>query len=403
MTEVDELSPNVVADARVAFPAGRQSNCFVHVPWPDDNYSPSTGSAIVTIIYEMSRVHAEHGGTTKVVVTRGKRHDYPVGEIVAVDPTGIPSRWKKAVDVGLGRLALPRLFGGRAYGPACSAIERNFDGLIFVHNNPVAISRFKHSHPKARVCLWANNELFRTYTPRETRRVVRDADRVICCSRYIANDLEARLGTSSEKIRVVHNGADLRRFRPDACRRVDTPPVVLFIGRVTPIKGPDLLIKAALKIFRADRPFELRIVGSSGFSASDPLTQYECILRDLAKPMGSAVVFKPFVDRAAVVEEYQAASIFCAPSNWNEPVSLTVPEALASGLPTIAARRGGIPEVGGNAVQYFDPPDVDQLAVLLDGLLNDPENRRQWGDRAIKQASRLSWEKQYAALLTALA
>lgn len=359
----------------------------------------------MTIIYEMTRIHAGHGRRTRIVVARGTRHDYPVGECIEVQPAHRASKRRKAADAVLGRLRLPRVFGREAYRSACDAMPKGFDGLIFIHNDPVAIPLFRQEHPAARVCLWANNELFRTYCDRETQGIVRAADRVICCSEYVAGDLRGRLGGSQDlgkKIRVVHNGADIERFRPDTGKRMSGVPIVLFVGRVIPEKGPDLLLKAAGKLYGGGRRFIVRIVGSSGFSATDRLTPYEEELRRLAAPMGDAVVFQPFVDRARVVDEYQAASIFCAPSTWNEPVSLTVPEALASGLATIASRKGGIPEVGGQAILYFDPPDADMLAAHLGMLLDNVELRQTWGHRAREQAHLVSWERQYKILVESL-
>jgi glycosyltransferase involved in cell wall biosynthesis len=303
----------------------------------------------------------------------------------------------------LARAGLGRLFGTSAYRPSCNAISKDFDGVIFVHNNPVAIPLFKNRHPRALLCLWANNELFRTYSDRETLRIARNADRLICCSQFIAESLRCRIGELAHKLRVVHNGADIERFRLLENQPSAEVPVVLFVGRVQPIKGPDLLLKAAIKINNGGRKFKIRIVGSSGFSASDPLTPYELELRRLAEPLGDCVEFQPFVGREQIVKEFHSASIFCVPSNWDEPVSLTVPEGLASGLSTIASRRGGIPEVGGDAVLYFDPPDVDQLASHLAMLLDRPVVRAEWANRARQQAATVAWPKQYAKLMEAIA
>jgi glycosyltransferase involved in cell wall biosynthesis len=380
---------------------------FVHVPTPGDHYSPATGSAIMTIIYEIAREHAARGGRTRIIVSRGTRHDYPVGECDEVRATALPGRWQRAADAALGGIGLTRRFNAATYGPASEAIAPSFSGVVFVHNNPAAVTLFKRRLPEATICLWANNELFNTYSRREARRVIEAADRVICCSEYIAKELRTRLRGGGEvddrhgagKIGVVHNVADLSRFRPDPMRRAKDVPVVLFVGRVLPVKGADLLLKAALEIRGRCRPFKVRIVGSSNFNAADPLTPYERTLRELARPMEDMVQFQPFRDRAAIVEEYQAASIFCAPSNWNEPVSLTVPEALASGLATIASRRGGIPEVGGDAVLYFEPPNIGELARHLATLINDQALCEQWGTRArVHAEQRLSWAVQYENL-----
>ena len=142
----------------------------------------------------------------------------------------------------------------------------------------------------------------------------------------------------------------------------------------------------------------MRIVGNSGFSASDPLTPYEQELRQLAAPLGAAVEFQSFVDRAHVSNEFDAASIYCVPSNWDDPCPLTVPEGLASGLPCVVARRGGIPEMAADSALYFAPPNVNALADRLALLLDDPAARTQWGEKARARALEITWENQYRQL-----
>ena len=107
-----------------------------------------------------------------------------------------PSRAKKAIDAGLGRLGIRRFFSEAYYRPALDAIEPGFEGLVFIHNNPAAIPLFVRERPKAKICLWANNELFRTYTASEARQVAAGAYRLICCSDYIAGGMSGCLGTT---------------------------------------------------------------------------------------------------------------------------------------------------------------------------------------------------------------
>src|SRR5919204_6515087 len=57
----------------------RAATLYIHIPTPGDHYSAATGSATMTVIYEISREHARDGGQTRVIVGRGTRHDYPVG------------------------------------------------------------------------------------------------------------------------------------------------------------------------------------------------------------------------------------------------------------------------------------------------------------------------------------
>jgi len=114
------------------------------------------------------------------------------------------------------------------------------------------------------------------------------------------------------------------------------------------------------------------------------------------------VEFIPFLDRHKILPVYQSASIFCAPSNYDEPCTLALPEAMSCGVASIASRRGGIPEVGRDAVLYFDPPDIDRLAEHLAYLVEDEEARIEWGLKARAQAEAMDWGIQYKALLKAI-
>ncbi|MEM9882370.1 MAG: glycosyltransferase family 4 protein [Planctomycetota bacterium] len=375
---------------------------FVHVPTPGDHYGPVTGSAIITLVYEMSRVHERFGGRSRVLVNAGTRGGYPVGERVEVAADAPPvGRRGKITDVARGRLGLRRAAVHAAYRRHVEAMDPAFDGVIFVHNNPAAVEPFKRRCPRATVCLWAANELFATYGRREARRVARHTDRAICVSRFIADRLPAPFHDDPGRVHAVVSGIDVERFRPGPAP--PGPPVILFVGRVLPEKGPDLLIDAMRRLDAEGlRDFRLKIVGSSNFNSAAALTPFEQRLRRLAEPIRDRVIFRPFVDRDGVVEEYRAATIACIPSNWDEPLGLVVAEAMACGLPVVAARRGGIPEPGGDAVEYFDPPDVAGLAEKLGGLLRDPGRRAGLGEAARRRALGLSWMHQYHRLTEAL-
>src|SRR5580704_4394767 len=146
----------------------------------------------MTIIYEMTRIHARQQGRTQIVVSRGTRHDYDVGECIEVAPTTPPARWQRIVDAGLAWARLARPFESMAFVPARNAIDPAFDGVVFVHNSTCAVGLVRRRCPRALVCLWAHNELFRGCTDREIRSIVQDAALVICVSDFLAASLRRR-------------------------------------------------------------------------------------------------------------------------------------------------------------------------------------------------------------------
>jgi len=75
---------------------------------------------------------------------------------------------------------------------------------------------------------------------------------------------------------------------------------------------------------------------------------------------------------------------------------------MASGLPCVVSRRGGIPEVGGDAVLYFTPPDHVELADRLEELLKSPSMREEYGRKARARAETLTWAESYRRLCEAV-
>jgi glycosyltransferase involved in cell wall biosynthesis len=376
---------------------------FIHIPTPGDHYSPATGSAVMTVINQFAIRHAERGGKTRLIVNQGTRHDYAEGECVEVRGSPYPPKWKKAIDAAMARLGLGRPMAAGIYSAHLAAVPADFDGPVFLSNAPAAMKSARKLRPRAKLCLCAHNELFRTYSDSEVRGVVAATDRVLCCSQFIADAITRRLPEAmTHKVRVVHNGVDTDQFHPPAAPANNAVPTILFVGRVQPVKGPDLLLRAAAKLAAEGLSFAVRIVGSQNFSATDPLTPFEKHLRELAAPIRDRVQFQPFTDRAGIVGVYQSADINVVPSNWDEPFGLTVLEAMACGLPSVVSRRGGIPEAGGDAVLYFDPPDVDQLAAQLRLLLSDPAARICRGHMARARALEMTWQHSYRQLLSAL-
>lgn len=374
-----------------------KSKSFVHIPTPGDHYSSATGSAIMSIINELTKMHNRSGGVSQIIVSSGTRHDYAEGECTEVPARRLLKRSEKIRDIVAGFAGMNRKFETNLYRPAFDAIEPDFDGTIFLWNAPGGINALRHTHPKAQICLYAQNWLFKTYTRGELSTLVNNVDKIVCCSTYIAEETQQLLGNSSNKIIGIVNGVDTNKFKPGH-NSEQSELKVLFVGRIQPFKGPHLLIKAAQKLKSANRKFKVRIVGSSGFAADSSLSEYEKSLRKLAAPVSDIVQFQPFVDRHSILQEYANASISCVPSIWNEPCSLTVPESIACGLPTIASTRGGIPEVGGEGVLYFDPKSVNQLAEKLEFLLENEGARKDWSLRARLRAEQISWDKQYEKL-----
>lgn len=221
------------------------------------------------------------------------------------------------------------------------------------------------------------------------------ASAIITRSAELARQLAAA-GFPQEKLHPVHNGIDFTHFAPagqaEARGLLGLPlesRVVLFVGNFYAIKNPALLVEAHARLCREGEFTDCRLVMIGG----GPL---EGSLRQLAGQLGKGdrVIFTGRKDAAAVARHMQAADVLALPS-WNEGVPNVILEAFACGLPVVASRVGGIPEVHqeGFLGRLFPAGNLDALVEALREVLRTPPDRRQIHEHA----RQFSWERTASA------
>lgn len=247
-------------------------------------------------------------------------------------------------------------------------------------------------------------------------QVVAEADRLIANTAAEAHELSLRYGATLDRVSVVEPGADLDRFRPAAAgcgplvrrrarRALGLPEdgfLVVFAGRLQPLKAPDVLLRAMADLRARDpalgRQLTVAVVGGPSGSGLDRPTA----LIDLAQSLGIAgqVRFLPPQDREALAEVYRAADLVAVPS-YHESFGLVAMEAQACGTPVVAAAVGGLVTavrdgVSGVLVDSHDPAD---WARVIGGLLAAPGRRAELSRGAVAHATRFSWDRTAAGLL----
>jgi glycosyltransferase involved in cell wall biosynthesis len=192
--------------------------------------------------------------------------------------------------------------------------------------------------------------------------------------RYLAvSEFSARvLGAPPARTQVIYGGADTRRFAPVPGADRDG---VLFVGRLTPHKGIDRLLRAL------PAGVALRVAGSGGHDPRPPERDYPALLRRLAQ--GREVRFLGPVPDAALPGLYGGAAVLALPSvertcyGRDVPVSellgLVALEAMACGTPVVASRIGGLAEVvvDGETGFLVPPGDTEALGECLARLVAD--------------------------------
>lgn len=194
------------------------------------------------------------------------------------------------------------------------------------------------------------------------RWIIRRSDRLIAVSTAVADHARS-LGARPDRLDVIRNGVDLDVFRPPCVPR-EGPPRILFVGRLVPNKGPDLLVRAAPKVLEKHPNAEFVICGDGPMRAS---LEREVASRNIAH----AFRFLGLVHD--VPEIMRGGTVLVRPSTL-EGMPLSVLEAMASGLPVIATRVGGTPELVKHGIHgfLFDPGDVSGLVGHLLVLLGNP-------------------------------
>jgi glycosyltransferase involved in cell wall biosynthesis len=372
---------------------GAGTRCWSHVT----QALCTDGSAVNNVIRELSRESARHGIRSAVAASDNRDNVFPDADLLPVDFLTYLSReylTRREVreDVLVGHLGLRRRNVRRLFRPVAEALDAT-QGPIVVHDGllgAAGLVTIKARHPRRPLFLYVHNSLSRGYSRRELRRFIDLTDAVICVSGATRDEVAARLGDHPvrRKLVVVHNGVDSTRFHPGG-PTTGTVPSILFVGMMREIKGPHVLM-AALQILRArDVPFSATFLGSSTHAVDLPLSAYEERLHHEQMALGPSVTFRPFVPNTEVPTIYRRHDILVVPSQFDDPCPLVLFEGMASGLAAVASRRGGIPEIGAQSIDYFD--DADGLAAALEALITDPGRRERQATRSRERALELSW------------
>ena len=214
-----------------------------------------------------------------------------------------------------------------------------------------------------------------------------------------SGDLAALLkdaGLPPEKLHPIHNGIDFTHFAPanqsEAREGLSLPTngkIILFVGNFYPIKNPELLVEAHACLRLQTEFADCRLIMIGG----GPL---EARLRQRASELGTSesVIFAGRHDAATVAHYMQAADVLGLPS-WNEGVPNVILEAFACGLPVVASKVGGIPEVHpqGALGRLYPAGDRTALTQSLHEVLRAPAARSQIHDHA----RQFTWERTASA------
>ncbi len=235
--------------------------------------------------------------------------------------------------------------------------------------------------------------------------IMRFADRLIAATPLEKNQMTWLYGADSKKISIVPPGVDLERFKPmdqvEARKHIGVPShhqMILFVGRIQPLKGIDTLIRALALVKKREPALAANICVSIIGGDPNPDSEVEQTEFERLKTLraelgiGEMVTFLGAKDQDTLIYYYAAAELVVMPSHY-ESFGLVALEAMACGTPVIASDVGGLSFSIEDGYNGYRVPDRDPqaLANKIILLLKHRVLRDQLGEQARAWVERYSW------------
>ncbi len=295
---------------------------------------------------------------------------------------------------------------------AAQVIARVMPDLIHVHNRPL-LALFLHRRFAGRIPVILHmHNLYESLGKRERPRLGSPIPVAgfAACSNFVLDRERSRLGLGAMSGRVIYNGVET-----GSCASLWDPasgvqevrrkygltdePTVLFAGKLRESKGVHILVRAMARVWETLPMAVLVLVGGTEFGrgrTSRETPFMSRLRRDLDRAQGR-VVLTGFIPPDNMPRAYLLGDVFAGPSQIEEGLGLVFLEAAAAGLPVIATRQGGIPEVvrdGFNGLLLRQKDDDAELGEKLIGLLNDAPWRQRLGQQGRDWVlTNFAWEK----------
>ncbi|SMF84276.1 Glycosyltransferase involved in cell wall bisynthesis [Paenibacillus uliginis N3/975] len=272
--------------------------------------------------------------------------------------------------------------------------NRKFD-LIQIDNRPKFVPAIRREFPHTPISVFLHSTTFISPPMTSISQANKDfngADLLIGNSLSLQEHLKKKFPKHSSKVHFVHLGVDLGQFHPSSRNNSGTRPfTVIFAGRLIPKKGIPVIIRAMRKVRQSIPSARLVIAGGTGKS------EYKRYLKKLSVSLGVPTTFKGYVARSKMPAFYNLGDCFVCPSQGHEAFGLVNVEAMASGVPVVASRNGGIPEIINhrhNGLLVTDYRNPEAFAKEIFAVATD----REFAARLAKQAredalQNFSWRK----------
>ena len=216
---------------------------------------------------------------------------------------------------------------------------------------------------------------------RQMQRELAHSDAVICVSESTRQDLLEYYEIDPSRAVTILSGLTVPDHHQPTTGNLPAR-YILFVSTIEPRKNLEVLLDAYARLHaRGVYDGALVVVGRVGWKS-------ESIVRRLRAP---GVHHLDYLPAAQLAEVYRKAEVFVFPSIY-EGFGFPLLEAMAYGVPSIAARSSSLPEIGGEAALYFDPLDAHALEMEIERVLTDAALRKQLAEAGVAQAAKFRWD-----------
>ncbi|MBW4561959.1 MAG: glycosyltransferase family 4 protein [Mojavia pulchra JT2-VF2] len=229
-----------------------------------------------------------------------------------------------------------------------------------------------------------NNKLDRELTLSKIEATKR-ADHIICISNSTKQDLLEILDINPDKVSVIYLGHSLiHKSKIDWKLNIQSKPYILYVGQRAGYKNFERLLQAYASNQNIQRDFNLICCGANSFSTHE---------LDLICKLGlnGNKVIHVTTDDQALVKLYREASVFIYPSLY-EGFGLPLLEAMSLECPVVCSNTSSLPEVAGEAAEFFDPYSTESIANSLEKVLYSSERAKNLIKLGKQRVKAFSWE-----------
>lgn len=228
---------------------------------------------------------------------------------------------------------------------------------------------------------------------------IKKSEKILVPSNYVKKELIKDWSVNDYKITVTYEGVDEILLNINSEMTSDdvleslrqlkiAQPYIFYVGNAHPHKNVDGLIKAFLSLRKRHQSLKLVLSGGDHYF-------WQKVIKEFKKDQidsSNDIIFTGFVSDKQLVALYKGAKCFVMPS-FEEGFGIPLLEAMSVGCPVVSSNAASLPEIADDAALYFDPRNIEDIAVKISKVLDNEKTRKNLIERGKNRYRKFSWKK----------